>query len=77
MTIIPASISDFIKASKAASFCCIDTLGHPYCFNAYYAFLEAEGWLVVPAIGAEATSTASTPASMAAIRVASCPPAVS
>ena len=32
---------------------------------------EAEGWLVVPAIGADATSTASTPASIAAIRVAS------
>ena len=38
---------------------------------------EAEGWLVVPAIGALATSTASTPARLAASRVASWPPAVS
>ena len=38
---------------------------------------DADGWLVVPAIGALATSTASTPASDAASRVASCPPAVS
>ena len=38
---------------------------------------DSEGWLVVPAMLATAASTASTPASMAAIRVASCPPAVS
>ena len=38
---------------------------------------EAGGWEVVPAIGADATSTASTPASTAASRVASWPPAVS
>ena len=35
------------------------------------------GWLVVPAIGALAASTASAPARLAASRVASCPPAVS
>ena len=38
---------------------------------------DAEGWLVVPAIGALATSTASAPARLAARRVASWPPAVS
>ncbi|WP_436197733.1 hypothetical protein [Streptococcus pneumoniae] len=38
---------------------------------------DAEGWLVVPAIGGLATPTASTPASMAANSVASWPPAVS
>jgi hypothetical protein len=32
---------------------------------------DSGGWLVVPAIDDEATSTASTPASMAASRVAS------
>ena len=38
---------------------------------------EADGWLVVPAIGALATSTASAPARLAASSVASWPPAVS
>ena len=38
---------------------------------------DADGWLVVPAMGADATSTASTPAADAASRVASWPPGVS
>ena len=38
---------------------------------------DSDGWLVVPAIDATAASTASTPASIAAISVASWPPAVS
>ena len=38
---------------------------------------DSDGWLVVPAMDALAASTASTPASMAASRVASWPPAVS
>ncbi|OUD85185.1 hypothetical protein BC477_12290 [Clavibacter michiganensis subsp. michiganensis] len=38
---------------------------------------DADGWLVVPDMGALATSTASAPARLAASRVASWPPAVS
>ncbi|SHU61755.1 Uncharacterised protein [Mycobacteroides abscessus subsp. abscessus] len=38
---------------------------------------DREGWLVVPAMGAAAPSTASAPACQAARYVASCPPAVS
>ena len=38
---------------------------------------DSAGWLVVPAIDAQAASTASTPASIAASRVASWPPGVS
>ncbi len=38
---------------------------------------ESAGWLVVPAMAAQAASTASTPASIAASSVASWPPGVS
>ena len=52
-------------------------VGRPLRVRARGHQADAGTWLVVPAIGALATSTASTPTSMAASKVASWPPAVS
>lgn len=33
-----ASIIEFIEQQTAATICCIDPEGNPYCFNAFYSF---------------------------------------
>ncbi len=39
-------IIDFMKGQKAASVCCADANGHPYCFSCYYTFNEKDHLLL-------------------------------
>ncbi len=40
-----STIQKFILSQKAASLCCVDDAGHPYCFTCFYAFNAEEGLL--------------------------------
>lgn len=39
------TIQEFLHHQKAASVCCTDVDGHPYCFSCFYAFDAEEGLL--------------------------------
>ena len=40
-----ASIKQFLQKQRAATVCCTDDAGNPYCFNCFYAFDAEEGLL--------------------------------
>ena len=40
-----STIQQFIQGQKAASLCCVDAEGHPYCWTCFFAFDAQKGLL--------------------------------